>query len=215
MTLLSVSIGWLLAMLCVLAPRATLVPRIMIFCAYLVSETIGGFIWLGVFRPDNGGLLNAILIGLGRGDLTRAWLGDPGTALVALIVTATWSQTGLTLMICFSAARTIPRPIIEAALIDGTTPWTMIRHIVMPLSLSGARTAAFITLLGSLRAFDTIYVLTAGGPMRSTETIGFFMYRESMQQFKLGYGAAATVVLLMAVIIVSSPVLLSRMARAK
>ena len=91
----------------------------------------------------------------------------------------------------------------------------MIRHILMPLSRPGARIATFITLLSSLRAFDAIYVLTAGGPMRSTETVGFFMYRESMQQFKLGYGAAATVVLLMAVLVVSSPALARRVATRK
>ncbi len=59
----------------------------------------------------------------------------------------------------------------------------------------------FINLLGALRAFDIIYVLTGGGPVRSTETVGYFMYRELMTQFKLGYGAAATVVLLIAVLI--------------
>ena len=214
-TALSVSIGWMLAMLCAFAPRATLVPRIMIFSAYVMSESVAGFIWLGVFRPDDGGLLNGLLIDVGLGNLTQAWLGNPWTALAALIITAAWTQTGLNLMICFSATQAIPRPVVEAALMDGTRPWSMIRHILMPLSRPGARIATFITLLSSLRAFDAIYVLTAGGPMRSTETVGFFMYRESMQQFKLGYGAAATVVLLMAVLVVSSPALARRVATRK
>ena len=81
----------------------------------------------------------------------------------------------------------------------------IMRHIMMPLSLPGVRVAVFINLLGALRAFDIIYIMTGGGPVRATETVGYFMYRESMTQFKLGYGAAATVVLLIAVLIVSDP----------
>ena len=82
-------------------------------------------------------------------------------------------------------------------------------------AVPGVRVALFINLLGSLRAFDTIYVLTGGGPVRSTETVGFFMFRESFTQFKLGYGAAATLVLLVAVLIVSLPAIIQRTAGAK
>jgi raffinose/stachyose/melibiose transport system permease protein len=92
---------------------------------------------------------------------------------------------------------------------------SILRYIVVPLSLPGVRIATFINLLASLRAFDTIYVMTNGGPVRSTETLGFFIYRESMTQFKLGYGAAATLILLIAVLIVSIPAILKRTAEAK
>ena len=98
---------------------------------------------------------------------------------------------------------------------DGARPISIMRHIMAPLSLPGVRVAMFINLLDALRAFDIIYVLTGGGPVRSTETVGYFMYRESMTQFKLGYGAAATVVLLVAVLIVSIPAIIQRTAGAK
>ena len=98
---------------------------------------------------------------------------------------------------------------------DGAKPISMMRHIMMPLSLPGVRVAIFINLLNALRAFDIIFVLTGGGPVRATETVGYFMYRESMTQFKLGYGAAATVVLLIAVLIISTPAIIQRTAGAK
>jgi raffinose/stachyose/melibiose transport system permease protein len=79
-----------------------------------------------------------------------------------------------------------------------------------PLSVAGARVAIFINLLTALRAFDIIFVLTNGGPARATETVGFFMYRESMTQFNLGYGAAATIVLLIAVPVVAIPAIAQR-----
>ncbi|RFU45646.1 carbohydrate ABC transporter permease [Paraburkholderia sp. DHOC27] len=214
-TLLSVGTGWLLALLCSLAPKATLIPRVMIFSAYGISEAVTGFIWLGIFRPDSGGLLNAGLAAIGLGQFSHAWLGDRSTALGALVIAYSWAQAGLPLMLCFAATQAIPSAIVEAACLDGARGFSLLRYIVMPLSLPGVRVATFINLLGSLRAFDTIFIMTNGGPVRSTETLGFFMYRESMLQFKLGYGAAATLVLLAAVLIVSVPVMLRHCAEAK
>ena len=214
-TLISVGIGWAIAVLCSLAPRATLVPRVLIFSAYGISEAVTGFIWLGIFRPDAGGMLNATLQAIGLGQLSHAWLGDQSTALGAIVVAYSWAQVGLPLMLCFASTQAIPSSILEAAYIDGARAVSMLRYIVMPLSLPGVRVATFINLLGSLRAFDTIYVMTNGGPVRSTETLGFFMYRESMTQFKLGYGAAATLVLLVAVLIVSIPAIIKRTAEAR
>jgi ABC-type sugar transport system permease subunit len=98
---------------------------------------------------------------------------------------------------------------------DGARPTKIMRHIKVPLSLPGVRVAVFITMLNALRAFDIIYVLTGGGTVRSTETVGYFMNRESMTQFKLGYGAAATVILLVAFLIVSFPAIIQRTAVSK
>jgi raffinose/stachyose/melibiose transport system permease protein len=176
---------------------------------------VTGFIWLGIFRPDSGGLLNAGLESIGLGGFAHAWLGDQSTALGALVVAYSWAQAGLPLMLCFAATQAIPASILEAACIDGARGLSIVRHIVMPLSLPGVRTALFINLLSSLRAFDTIFVMTNGGPVRTTETLGFFMYRESMTQFKLGYGAAATIVLLLAVLLVSIPAVMKRTAEAR
>jgi raffinose/stachyose/melibiose transport system permease protein len=214
-TILSVGIGWVLAILCAFAPRQTVVPRVLIFAAFGVSEAVTGFIWLGIYRPDAGGLLNSLLWGIGLGNFAHPWLGDSNTAIWGLIAAYSWAQVGLPLILIFAAAQAIPKSIIEAAYMDGARPGAIMRNIIMPLSLSGVRVAIFINLLGSLRAFDTIFILTGGGPVRSTETIGFFMYRESFTQFKLGYGAAATVVLLIAVLIVSIPAIAQRTAGAR
>ncbi|WP_429932057.1 carbohydrate ABC transporter permease [Agrobacterium vitis] len=213
-TALSVGIGWGLAVLCSLAPRTTLPFRVMIFCAYGIAEAVSGFIWLGIYRPGDSGLLNAVLNTLGLENLTRAWLGDTSTALACLVIAYAWTQVGLPLMTCFASIQTIPKSIKEAAYIDGAKPLSIMRHIILPLSLPGLKVAVFINLLGSLRAFDMIFVMTGGGPVRSTETVGYFMFRESMMQFKLGYGAAATVVLLVVVLFVSIPLLRQRTKEA-
>lgn len=213
-TVISVGLGWMLAMLSALSPRQTTPFRVMIFAAFGISEAVAGYMWIGIFRPDAGGLLNTI-VGLFSPGFHQPWLGDQRTALWALIAAASWGGVGLPLMLCFASVQAIPRPLFEAAYIDGATHGQVIRNIMMPLSLPGVRVAVFINLLGALRAFDIIYILTGGGPVRSTETVGYFMYRESMTQFKLGYGAAATVILLIAVLIVSTPAIIQRTAGAR
>lgn len=209
-TAISVGAGWGIALLCALAPRQTIVPRVIIFAAFGVSEAVIGYVWLQVYRGDSAGLLNALLSAVGLGNLAHPWLGDSQTAIWCLIVAYSWAQTGLPLLIIFAATQGISRNVLEAAYVDGATPMAIMRHIIAPLSMPGVRVSVFIVLLGSLRAFDTIYVLTGGGPVRSTETIGYFMFRESFTQFKLGYGAAATLVLLIAVLIVSVPAIIQR-----
>ena len=214
-TVFSVAAGWGIALLCSLAPKQTLIQRVIIFAAFGVSEAVTGYIWLGIYRPDAGGLVNAVLTGVGLGQFAHPWLGDTQTAIWCLIIAYSWSQTGLPLILIFAATQAVPKSVLEAAYIDGASPLRIMRHVIAPLSMPGVRVAIFINLLSSLRAFDTIYVLTAGGPVRSTETIGFFMYRESFTQFKLGYGAAATTVLLAAVLIVSIPAIIQRTKSAR
>jgi ABC-type sugar transport system permease subunit len=213
-TAVSVSLGWMLAMLCAFAPRTTLPFRVMIFTTFGISETVSGYMWINILRPDSAGLLNSV-IGVFAPGFSHAWLGDPNTALWALIFVASWSGVGLPLMLCLAAVQSIPKSVLEAAYMDGARPAAIMRHIMMPLSMPGVRVAIFINLLGALRAFDIIYVMTGGGPVRATETVGYFMYRESMTQFKLGYGAAATVVLLFAVLVVSMPAIIQRTAGAR
>lgn len=214
-TVVSVGIGWALALLCSFAPRQTAIFRLMIFATFGISEAVAGYIWIGIFRPGDAGLLNGLLSAIGLDYLSQPWLGGANTALVALVVTAAWSSVGLPLLLSFAAVQAIPKSILEAAYMDGAKPLVMMRHILVPLSMPGARVAIFLTLLSSLRAFDLVFVLTAGGPARATETVGFFMYRESMTQFNLGYGAAATIILLIAVLVVSTPAIAQRTKGAK
>jgi ABC-type sugar transport system permease subunit len=80
-TALSVGAGWGIALLCALAPRQTLIPRFLIFAAFGISEAVTGYIWLGIYRQDAGGLLNSFLYGIGLGSLAHPWLGDSNTAI--------------------------------------------------------------------------------------------------------------------------------------
>ena len=212
-TALSVAFGFILALLSGLAPRQTAPFRLVIFAAYGISEAATGLMWLGVLQPDYG-LLNGILRGLGLSDLATPWLGNPNTALWGVIAAYVWSQAGLPLLTCFAAVQAIPKSLIEAAYVDGASHFQILRHILAPLALPGVKIAIFINLLNSLKAFDMIHVLTAGGPVRATETVGYFMYKEAVVYFKQGYGAASTVVLVVVVIVCAIPLILDRSSKA-
>lgn len=213
-TFISVAIGWSFALMSGLAPRATAPFRIVIFAAYGISETASGLMWLGILQPEFG-LLNGVLRSIGLESWTNPWLGDPDTALWGVIAAYVWTQAGLPLLTCFAAIQAIPRSQIEAAFVDGATNWQILRYIMVPLSLPGVSIAIFINLLNSLKAFDMIQILTAGGPIRATETVGYFMYQETVVYFKQGYGAASTIVLLLAIMICSLPLILKRSSEAR
>lgn len=206
---LSVGIGWFIALLSGLIPRRSAPYRTAIFLAYGISPVVSGLMWIGIFR-QSGGLLNGILEAVGLASLTHAWLGDRTVALGVVLTAFIWIQTGLPLLNIFSSIRSIPQSILEAAHIDGASSWMLMRKIFIPLSLPGVKVSVFINMLGSLKAFDIILILTDGGPIRSTETLGFFMYKESFLFFKQGYGAAATVVLTLFVLIIAIPLIKDR-----
>jgi multiple sugar transport system permease protein/raffinose/stachyose/melibiose transport system permease protein len=206
-TVIAVGVGWVVAMLCAFAPRQTLPFRVMIFSAFGVSEAVTGYMWITMLRPDSGGLVNSVIRLFGFPDFVQPWLGDPNTALWALIVAASWGAAGLPLMLCFASVQAIPRSILEAAYMDGARPTSIMRHIMATAApRSGSRRSSLLARC----ALDIIYVLTGGGgsPLRQSA----ISCTGSMTQFKLGYGAAATVILLVAVLIVSIPAIIQRTA---
>ena len=119
-------------MLCAFAPKQTAVFRLMIFATFGISEAVAGYIWIGIFRPGESGLLNGMLIAVGLGDWTQAWLGSAYSALGALIIAASWSAVGLPLLLSFAAVQTIPRTVLEAAQMRVQQPVHLGRPVPVP-----------------------------------------------------------------------------------
>ncbi len=208
-TFLSVGIGWFIALLAGLNPKHSSGFRLAVFMAYGIPAAASGIMLKGIFQTDMG-LLNGILEAVGMNSWMNPWLGDSQTALWVLIFSFVWIQTGLPLLTCYAAIRGIPDPLFDAAYIDGAGPKDIFRYIMLPFSLPGVQVSIFINLLNSLKSFDIIYVMTGGGPLRSTETIGFLMYQETVSFFKLGYGSASVVIMTLCVVLISLPILKER-----
>ena len=208
-TVITVLLGLFIAVLCGLTSRNTAVFRTIIFAPMSISAVAGGMIWSVMFQPEFG-FVNAMLKGLGLGSLARAWLGSPGTAMMCVIIAYVWSQTGFSMVILYGAIKAVPTVLYEASYIDGANSWQLIRYIMLPMASHALKFAIFMTFLSSLKVFDLIFAMTQGGPMRSTEIIGYFMYTESFKHFKLGYGAASVVILFILVYLIALPILRER-----
>jgi raffinose/stachyose/melibiose transport system permease protein len=177
------------------------------FMPLLISSVAIGFLFKYIYDP-NFGMLNAVLNSLGLGVLAKSWLGDPNIALYAVLAVICWQFIPFYMLIFQAALASMPGELHDAALIDGATENQYFWRIVLPMLQGTIRTSAVLSLIGSLRYFDLIYVLTGGGPSGSTELMATYMYKQAFASFNFGYGSTIAVALIVVVMIVSGLVLL-------
>jgi len=158
-----------------------------------------------VFRKilDANGPLNSLLERIGLGSLTHAWLAESATALPAIILITVWGGTGLSFILFFAALGQIEPEMLEAARIDGANPRQVMWWMIIP-SVRGTIVAlAILTAIGSLKIFDWPYLVTNAGPNHATEFLGTYIFRTSIPEGHVGYGAALSIVLLVVAVVVA------------
>ncbi|MCU6709959.1 sugar ABC transporter permease [Paenibacillus sp. J5C_2022] len=172
--------------------------RVAIYTPVILPGAVVSFLWVNMLSP-NFGMVNELLHRIGLGSLAQGWLGDPGTAMNAIIAVNTWKYIGMTVTFYIVAMLTIPKEVIESARIDGAGRGRMLWNIFRPL-LTGITEVNFIlSLIGGLKAFDLIYMMTGGGPGDSTTVLGIMVYRRAFLSFK--FGEAITMGILLFIII--------------
>lgn len=144
--------------------------------------------------PD--GQVNQTLEALGLGWMAQAWIADPRFALYALAGVNIFQWTGFSFILYQAALSQIDPNHLEAAQLDGAGTWRTIRHIIVPQLRSTHMTLALTGVIGSLKTFDIVYLITGGGPGRATEFLTTYIYKQSITQFHVGYGAALSLVML-------------------
>jgi ABC-type sugar transport system permease subunit len=175
------------------AARWTRIVRLAVVIPYAVSGSAVAVVWSFMLARD--GALNSLLRSLHLGSLAHGWLLDwPGNTLV-IIVANTWQATGVAVILFLVGLQTIPPETIEAAALDGADGWRRFRHIVLPQLRPVMIVVVGISLVNGLKSFDLVWVLTQGGPGRSTETLAASMYQETFGLQRLGAGSAIAVVL--------------------
>jgi ABC-type sugar transport system permease subunit len=197
---LQVGLGLLLAMVLSNMRAGNWLKRLF-YLPYALSGAAVGVIWFYIFNPDNGLLTSGLhWIGL---DVTTRWLADPPINTFAMIFAAMWQGLGPAMVLFLVGLQNLPREPIEAARVDGADGLTLFRHITFPLLRPTTAIVVAITLINNFKVFDLIWVMTQGGPYRSSETLAVTMYRESFVSFSVGYGASVAVVLTFIVMILS------------
>lgn len=183
-----------------------------LFVPMMLSSVAIGILWKYVYDP-NFGLLNGFLEAVGLGDLRRAWLGEPGIALYAVIATVSWQYTPLYMLLFSAGLLGIPAELYEAAAIDGASGLQSFWHVTLPMLRGTAVTALTLAVVGSLKYFDLIYVMTEGGPLYSTEVMATYMYRKAFHEFGMGYGSTIAVAMFIAAAAAAAAVLAGGLGR--
>lgn len=176
--------------------------RTAFFAPAVLSSVVLGYMFQYIFSPT--GPLNQILEVLGLGALQRNWLGDPAQAVGVVIFVIVWQSVGSTMVIYLAGLQGVPQELLEAASIDGAGPVRRFFSVTLP-QLAPAVTINFmLTLIGGLRVFDQVFVLTRGGPANGTQTLSTLMIQQAFEFSRYGYGAAMAVVLTIMVAVLSA-----------
>lgn len=166
--------------------------RTIYFIPVIISSTIIAQLWMKVYHP-NYGLLNSFLEKVGLEGLQRLWLADESTALVAVFIPMLWQYIGYHMLLFYSAAKSISPDIREAAMVDGATETQIAFRITIPMITPMIKASTIFALIGSLKSFDLIYVLTKGGPLHATEVPTMLMYTEIFTNSRYGPASAVAI----------------------
>ncbi|MBN2221197.1 MAG: sugar ABC transporter permease [Vallitaleaceae bacterium] len=178
--------------------------RSLFYIPVLLSGIVSGFIWKIMYNY-NFGTFNALLSMIGKEEWRQHWIdGSPTMALIMIGIVLIWKSSGYYMIIYLASLQGVPTDVVEAGRIDGAGPWQVFRHITLPL-ISGAFTINFtLSLIGGLKVFDQIAVMTDGGPGFATETMVYLLYKVGFGEGRQGFGTAVGLVLLFIIVILNT-----------
>jgi len=176
--------------LALLLRRHALVVRIArtaFFLPYVSSVVAVALVWQWMYHADVG-LINRALAGLGLGPVD--WLGNPRTALLALMVVSVWTQVGYQMVVFLAGLQGIPDAYLEAARVDGANAWRRFWRVTFPLLQPVTLFVLVTGIIGSFQVFTTVYVLTGGGPLHATDVLGYRIYHSAWELLQFGDASA-------------------------
>lgn len=168
------------------AGKKSTICKVLWFIPMLMSSVAIGFLFTYALA-SNGGVVSEISKFFGGKNIDL--LGNPSTALLTVIVVIAWQFIPFYMVYCMAAYTNIPTDVYEAARIDGATRGQYFWHVALPLLMPSIKSAAILSMVGSLKYFDLIYVMTGGGPGTSTELMATYMYKKAFTEFNMGYGS--------------------------
>lgn len=172
------------------------------FFPMLMSSVAIGILFKYIYDPTFG-LINETLERMGLTSLTQAWLGDPKYALLSVILVICWQFIPFYMILFHAALNNIPGELKDAAQIDGANDARYYRYIALPMVMGTVRTAILLSLIGSLKYFDLIWVMTQGGPNHASELMATYMYKMAFPSFQVGYGSTVASAMFIIVMLIS------------
>jgi raffinose/stachyose/melibiose transport system permease protein len=173
--------------------RGRTLLRMIFFAPYVLSEVVTAVAWRLMLQPD--GLVDKTMEAGGLGGLVQLWLADVDIVLLTLFVVVTWKYLGFGIILFLAGLQGIPPELLEAAAIDGASPWQTLRYVMLPLLGPTIRIWAFLAIIGSIQLFDLVWIMTLGGPANASNTMATYMIDRGFSRYQFGYGSAVAVVL--------------------
>ncbi|SHJ62730.1 carbohydrate ABC transporter membrane protein 1, CUT1 family [Palleronia salina] len=166
----------------------------LFFFPFVISQVVVGLVFTWFYDPAFG-LLNVMLGWFGAGPINV--LGDPRYVTFGIILAGLWPQTAYCMILYLTGLNAVNPEQIEAGRLDNAKGWRMLWHIVLPQLKPATFIAFVVTIIGALRSFDLISIMTQGGPFGSSRVLSFYMFEVALSEygFRMGYGAAIAVVL--------------------
>ena len=163
--------------------------RALLILPWALPTVVNATLWRLIYNPEYGAL-NAALTQFGLIDSYRSWLGEPGSAMTALIVADVWKNFPLVALIALAALQSVPRDILAAAISDGANAWRRFRYVTLPYLMGPLLVALVLRTIEAFKVFDLIWVMTRGGPANSTRTLSILVYQEAFAFQRAGSGAS-------------------------
>jgi multiple sugar transport system permease protein len=172
----------------------------LFFFPFVLSQVVVGLVFSWFYLP-NEGLLNGMLGLVGLGPVNV--LGDPTWATYGIIAAGLWPQTAYCMILYLTGLNAVDPEQIEAGRLDNAKGWKMLWYIIIPQLKPATFIAFVVTIIGALRSFDLISIMTNGGPFGQTRVLSFYMFEKALSEhgFRMGYGAAIAVVLFLIMLV--------------
>lgn len=178
------------------------VLRVLLFTPAVITPVATAFLWKYMMTPD--GAINQILGFIGLPWLQQDWLGNGDIALWAIVATVVWQFAGYSMVIFLAGLQGVPEDVLEASRLDGAGPIRRFWSVVRPELAPAITINLMLSIIGGLKLFDQVWVMTGGGPGTSTDTMSTLIYKNAFQFGDFSYGIAMALVLTAFVAILSS-----------
>jgi multiple sugar transport system permease protein len=191
---LNLSVALAVALLLNTKIRGQALFRTMFYLPVVTPLVVAAIIWKWVYQGDYG-LLNYYLLQFGIIKEKIYWLADPNLALPALILMGIWIGTGSPMVIYLAGLQSIPEDMYDAAKVDGASAWQRLLYITIPLLRPTTFFLVVTNIIYTFQIFTEVYIMTNGGPLNRTTTIGYYLYTNGFRDLKMGYASAMAFVL--------------------
>ena len=196
-TLLSVGaelvLGVLAALLLNQEFRGRTALRALMILPWALPTIVNAVLWRLIYNPEYGAL-NSALFQMGLIDGYRSWLGEPQSAMLAMVVADVWKNFPLVGLISLAALQSVPRETLAAATVDGAGAWARFRHVTLPYLAGPLMIAIVLRTIEAFKVFDIIWVMTRGGPANTTRSLSILVYQEAFSFQRAGSGASLALI---------------------